>query len=380
MAKEPVTASHVHLGAGAFGLGFVIPLVQQAGLKSSLANRAKGSATHHACNVAIQRHGSYDLVLKGKQTRTEIVPIEEFVFVDVDTERFLEVVANPKTRLLTTALRQGFLPSVPLLADAVANRLVAGTKEVLYVVACETPTIGDSLTLRAAVLATHPELAQREFDQRIKFVPCIVDRICNEPELDEATDRVMVEAEEFAEWLLQGPSSLEDMLRISSVVHSVSFVPDLAPFVRRKLWLVNGPHLLIALRAFVQPEPRLDKFLARDENRRLLSTIHREALNAFLEVESFFSRRELTRYAKIIQTRFSNFPDSTTRHLPRLAQRRMAEFMADFYKKAGVLQIPHATRKRRVAYQTALTLLLATELVAHGRYAYDDAGQPIPVD
>lgn len=54
--------------------------------------------------------------------------------------------------------------------------------------------------------------------------------------------------------------------------------------------------------------------------------------------------------------------------------------MADFYKKSGVMQISHARKCRHVAYQTTLTLLLVTELIANGHYAYDEAGQSISID
>jgi len=379
MGKKRIPLRHVHLGTGAFGLGFVVPLVSAAGFQTVLANRARGSAAY-ARNVALQRHGSYSLVLMGKQPRTEEIPIAEFIFVDENEERFLDVVADPATRLCTTALRQGFLASVPLLADALAYRLESGTTTTLYVVACETPAIGDSSTLRTAILSHRPELATRVFEQRIHFVPCIVDRICNDPVLHEDTGRVSVTAEEFAEWLLQGPSPLERVLLTKRTEKTISFVNDFAPFARRKLWLVNGPHLLIALRAFVQHQEYLNRFLAEKENARLLTTILREAQDAFLGAESFFSKTELTHYTNKIRARFSSFPDSTTRHLPRIARPRIHEFMADFYKKSGVIQLPHALKRKRVAYQTAQTLLLTTELIANGRYAYDDAGQPIPID
>lgn len=230
MTKKHDNIRHVHIGAGALGLGFVVPLVQQAGHKTILANRAHGTAAHHARNVTLQRQRSYDLVLASKQPRTEDISIAEFIFIDEDSERFFEIVADPAIRLLTTALRQGLLPSVPLLADALAHRLTTGTREILYIVACETPTIGDSLSLRAAILAERPELMTRAFDQRIQFVSCIVDRICNEPVVREDTGRVSVDVEEFAEWLLQGPSLLEAILVTDDTKDFTSFVSDLVPF------------------------------------------------------------------------------------------------------------------------------------------------------
>ncbi|MCH8748811.1 hypothetical protein IH781_03600 [Patescibacteria group bacterium] len=113
---------HVHMGAGAFGLGFVVPLVAQAGFQTVLTNRARGS-TAHVRNMAIKANAGYDLVLRGAHTKTEPIPITEFVFLDEDKDRFLEVVADPKTSLLTTALRQGFRSSIPILAAPLANRL-----------------------------------------------------------------------------------------------------------------------------------------------------------------------------------------------------------------------------------------------------------------
>lgn len=380
MTKKQTTFQHVHLGAGAFGLGFVVPLVRLAGFETILANRARGSVVHHDRNVTIQQQGGYNLVLVGKIRRTEPVVISDFVFLDENRERFFAIVADPKTRLITTALRQGLLPSVPILADALAHRLENDTKETIHVVACETPTIGDSLTLRSAILAHHPELMTREFDQRISFVPCIVDRICNEPRLEKATGQVSVEAEEFAEWLLQGHSSLENILVTVSTQQLISFVGNLAPFARRKTWLVNGPHLLIALRAFMQNRQFLDRFLSEKENAQLLTDILHEAREAFLEVEPFFSLNDLTHYTRRIHARFSSFPDRTMRHLPRLAKHRIHEFMTDFFKKCGAIQLPYGIKNKRVAYQTAITLLITSDLIAHGRYAYDEAGQPTPVD
>src|SRR5687767_7954176 len=96
---------HVHVGTGAFGLGFAAPLGASAGLLLSLVNRRRGDAgtVTFVKNDLLKTNCSFDL--ESNDGAVQSIQCAEVLFLDEHTNLFAERVADPNTLLLTTAVR-----------------------------------------------------------------------------------------------------------------------------------------------------------------------------------------------------------------------------------------------------------------------------------
>lgn len=138
-------------------------------------------------------------------------------------------------------------------AIALNARRLAGLGA-LAVVSCDNLSHNGDVT-RAAVdaIAGGIDPALPEWiDQTISFVSTSVDRItprATEADIDLVgkqtgrLDRAVVVAEPFSDWILSGdfPAGRPRWENAGA-----QFVDDIAPFERRKLWLLNGAHSLLA--------------------------------------------------------------------------------------------------------------------------------------
>jgi hypothetical protein len=100
-------------------------------------------------------------------------------------------------------------------------------------------------------------------------------------------------------------------------------VPELLPFRRRKEWLVNGSHLVLAMKMVCQK--REDKWLdipdfVRDADgiRKMLCDIHDAYSEALIrEFPEHLTQRELAIYSAQVRSRLAAHPDTALRILRR---------------------------------------------------------------
>ncbi|WP_422014987.1 tagaturonate reductase [Roseateles sp.] len=81
-------------------------------------------------------------------------------------------------------------------------------------------------------------------DRIVSGAPGDDERAALEAELGRP-DPFMVCAEPFHSWLIEGPASLADELRLDGAGLHVELVPDLRPYRQRKVGLLNGAHTLL---------------------------------------------------------------------------------------------------------------------------------------
>lgn len=375
---EKATYQHVHVGTGALGLGLVAWLGSRAGLSVFLANRSTGSSDSSLARSHLLREThQYDVILPDPQAPPESVTFTELLFTDRDYDRFIAVVADRKTILLTTALKDGVEPSIPLLAKAVAARVETAAQDPLYIIACENTL--DSTKLSEAIRSSLPSGIDRsKLERTVIFVPCMVDRLCNEPRLNPETRRVQVKVEKFAQWILESlsrdPSPLEQALKKPRTRDYIDFVTNLAPFVRRKRWLVNGPHLLIALNASADRYERLDMYLQTMPSAdQLLAALLEEAMESFLAADRYFEPDKLREFNEHTRARFRDYPDLVGRILSRFTgPEQLHEFFKDFHRKVTEPAFEYIQWNQMPPPWTSHTLFLTTRLIANRRYVLRD--------
>lgn len=197
--------------------------------------------------------GVYSLVERGAEA-DEVSVIGSLVEAHSgESPRFVELLASPQTAVVTLAITEGGYAFDGATTPLALGRLARGLEErrragagPIALVSC------DNLPANAAVLRHALQRLDPALDDTVSFVSTSVDRIT--PRLTEAElhqlrdasgwdDAAPVVAEPFTDWVLEGafPGG-----RPQWETAGARFVDDVEPFERRKLWLLNGAHTILA--------------------------------------------------------------------------------------------------------------------------------------
>ena len=285
MTPPPRTVRHpvriVHLGLGAFHRAHQAWYTQRAN-RDAEASGTSGwgivaftGRSPHAASVLAAQDAVYTLIERGPHADTaERIESLSEVADGGDTARWRAAVSDPAVAVITlTVTEAGYRPPVADLdADRVAlrdggpgrtapGRLADGLRARrdagaggLAVVSCDNLPDNGRVAREAVVgLAADvdPALA-RWIEDEVSFVSTMVDRIT--PATTDAdreaaerltgfTDAAPVVTEPFSEWVLSGdfPAGRPEWESAGA-----KFVDDIEPFERRKLWLLNAGHSLLA--------------------------------------------------------------------------------------------------------------------------------------
>ncbi|QGU05388.1 mannitol dehydrogenase family protein [Corynebacterium comes] len=278
----------VHVGLGAFHRAHQVFYTQKA--EADPANPQWGYASFSGQTAGITpdltaQDGLYTLVTRsGEGDSPELMTALVEARPASDIGRFVELLADPQVAVVTlTVTEAGYHlredltlneESPDIIADlaalrageptplkSAAGRIVAGLRARrdaqaggLAVMSCDNIAANGDTT-RAAVLgfatALDPDLAGWIADN-VTFPSTSIDRITpattEELVADVARqtgyeDAVPVVTEPFSSWVIQGEFPAG---RPAWENAGVEFVADIDPFERRKLWLLNGAHSLLA--------------------------------------------------------------------------------------------------------------------------------------
>ncbi|MET0805704.1 MAG: mannitol dehydrogenase family protein [Lacisediminihabitans sp.] len=210
------------------------------------------------------------------------------------------------------------------LADGLRQRMLAGAGPIA-IVSCDNLSDNGGAT-RAAVLGIAGGELAHWIEQNVSFVSTMVDRITPATTADDraiaerligATDAVPVVTEPFSEWVLAGefPAGRPAWDRVGA-----RFVDDVAPFERRKLWLHNAAHSLLAYRGLLHGHSTVDEAMLDPDCADAVEQLWAEAREVLP-----FDDAELDRALEALRDRFGN---PRIRHL-------LAQVAADGAKKLG---------------------------------------------
>ena len=194
------------------------------------------------------------------------------------------------------------------LVDGLRARRAAGGGA-LAVVSCDNlPDNGR--VIRDAVLTLAGEVDSSLAGwiiENVSFVSTMVDRITpatTPADVDGArgltgfADAVPVVTEPFSEWVLSGefPAGHPDWQRVGA-----RFVDDIAPFERRKLWLLNAGHSLLAYRGLLRGHSTIAEAMLDADCRSELEMLWNETRPVLP-----FDDREIDKALAALRLRFGN--------------------------------------------------------------------------
>ena len=284
--EAPAPVRIVHLGLGAFARAHLLWYTQRANESGTAEQWGVAAFTGRSAAAAAtlaRQDGRYTLLVRSPEgdaptTIDALVAVHDGADADAWREYFRRPEVGVVTLTVTEAgyrrtstggldrhdpevardiesLRAGgrAVTAPGRLVDGLRARRAAGTGPIAVVSCDNLPDNG--LVARRVILdlasAVDPSLTDW-IEQHVSFVSTMVDRITPATtEADRAVvrkltgreDRSPVVTEPFSEWVLQGDFPAG---RPRWEAAGARFVDDLEPYERRKLWLLNAGHSLLA--------------------------------------------------------------------------------------------------------------------------------------
>jgi mannitol-1-phosphate 5-dehydrogenase len=277
----------VHFGAGNIGRGFVGLILHDAGYEVVFAD------VNAELIDALAASTSYTVHEVGETPRDR--EVDSYRALNSRTQE-ADVVAEIATAsVVTTAVGPSILRFIaPVIAAGLRART---TTDPVAVMACEN-AIGATDTLRSEISALLSEDERESVLSRAVFANTAVDRIVPGQAADAGLD---VTVEDFFEWVVESTP-------FGAAVPSIpdaTFVPDLTPFIERKLFTVNTGHATLAYHGFVHGAERLADALEVPGVRAEVKAVLEET-KALLVAKHDFPEDQQEKYLEKNLTRFAN--------------------------------------------------------------------------
>ncbi|SFC82013.1 D-mannitol 1-phosphate 5-dehydrogenase [Bacillus sp. OV322] len=275
----------IHFGAGNIGRGFIGALFSKSGYHVTFVDIAEGIINQ------LNEEKRYTVKLATEEGQTEVIENVSGLNNLKQEEEVIESIKN--ATYLTTAIGPNILPRIaPLIAKGITER-VKSNQDQLYVIACENQ-ISSTELLKGYILEHLDEETKANLDQ-VSFFNSAVDRIVPIQD-NHGTLDVMVES--YYEWVVETSESIPP-------VEGMTIVPDLAPFIERKLFTVNTGHAVIAYLGYLENKSTIDKTL-EDETilQQVIETL--KETGGYLIHQYGLNPEEHQKYIEKIINRFRN--------------------------------------------------------------------------
>ncbi|XJZ27526.1 mannitol-1-phosphate 5-dehydrogenase [Bacillota bacterium Lsc_1132] len=288
----------VHFGAGNIGRGFIGNLLYHSGYETCFID------VNSEIVDLLNERKEYRVVLADPSQEEVVIKNVRAINSKTDPEQVVEAIANAD--LLTTAIGPTILPLISgLIADGLRRRIELSEKR-LNIIACENMIGGTSL-LKEKIYEKLNEEEKTLFDQRFGFPDAAVDRIVPN-QVNE--DKVMVKVEPFYEWVVEETKLVGE----KPVIEGITYVPELVPYIERKLFTVNTGHALAAYLGYYFGIETINNAMDHSQIRGMVEGALKES-GEFLVKKYNFDQDAHAKYIKKIIQRFSNpyITDEVTR-------------------------------------------------------------------
>jgi mannitol-1-phosphate 5-dehydrogenase len=274
----------VHFGAGNIGRGFIGLLLHEAGYEVVFSD------VNAALIGLLNATPSYRVIEAGAGGVEKTVTGYRGIDSSADPDGLVAAIAQAD--VVTTAVGPNVLRFV---APAIAAGILARPESAspLAVMACEN-ALGATDILRAEV---EKHLPADRLAGRAVFANTAVDRIVPE----QSTDGLDVLVEPYCEWAVESTPFGSAV----PVIPGAHFVPDLTPYIERKLFTVNTGHATTAYHGRLAGHATIAEALGDAAVRSSVEAVLAETA-AFLVAKHGFPAAEQRAYLEKTLERFSN--------------------------------------------------------------------------
>ncbi|MBP1934732.1 mannitol-1-phosphate 5-dehydrogenase [Ammoniphilus resinae] len=278
----------IHFGAGNIGRGFIGQLLNQAGFE--------------VCFVDVNPELVDEINKKKQYVVTHASEDQESHLIQgvraINGKNIEDIAKEIATAdLVTTAVGVNILPFIaPAIAQGISQRIRTSPAP-LNIIACEN-AIGGSTQLKEHVFERLEEQDKEKAMTQIGFPDAAVDRIVP---LQKNEDMLTVSVEPFFEWVVNESQVAGSIPSIPGV----TYVPDLTPYIERKLFTVNTGHAVIAYLGYLLgyntiSEAIQDTFVLENAKEVLSET------GQLLQLKHGFDKEKHLAYIHKIIERFKN--------------------------------------------------------------------------
>ncbi|MBX4164260.1 MULTISPECIES: mannitol-1-phosphate 5-dehydrogenase [Priestia] len=276
----------IHFGAGNIGRGFIGALFSQSNYHVTFVDIAEKIINQ------LNTDEGYNVITAAEHPET--LAVQNVSGLNNLTQEQAVIKAIKEATYITTAIGPNVLPRIaPLIAKGLAER-VKTSDENVYIIACENQISATDL-LKGYIFDALDEETKSHMVNKVFFFNSAVDRIVpiqhNQGSLD-----VLVES--YYEWVVEAPEDIP-------FVEGMKIVPDLAPFIERKLFTVNTGHAVIAYFGYLKGKETIDQTLRDSDIYEQVQQTLRET-GDYLIKRYALDREEHEAYIVKIIERFKN--------------------------------------------------------------------------
>ncbi len=280
----------IHFGGGNIGRGFIGEVLHNNDFQIAFVD------INEEIINALNEFGEYTIEFaeEGKKR----IKIDNVYGINNQKNPHTVVEKIARADLITTAIGPKVLPYIaPLIAKGIQKRKKIGKLEPIDVIVCEN-MIGGGTFLKSEVVKHLSEEDVLYMERYTGFPNCAVDRIVP---LQLHEDKLFVSVEPYKEWVVSEPELKNKHIKLEGV----SYVPDLAPFIERKLFTANTGHATIAYTGKYKGYKTIAEALMDSEIKEQVIKVLSETGTLMAEKWGF-NRDEHDRYIEKVLSRFMN--------------------------------------------------------------------------
>lgn len=280
----------VHFGAGNIGRGFIGCLLVKSGYHVTFVDVSAPLVED------LNRFGRYHVATLGGTPSEEEISGFDAIRID-DAEKLKQVVVHAD--LITLSIGANHLEQTgkvlrPLLQ---ARREENGAGE-LDIIACENALYATDI-LRKAVEDSADVGFTAYLHEKVGFPNCAVDRIVPNASMKRELP-VDVAVEDFFEWDVE-----REKVRRNREIRGANYVENLAPYLERKLFMLNGAHAAIAYLGYRMGYRFVHEAILDPDILEEVHSFHSQTLAALGEKHGL-AVKDLMKYADRLVYRFRN--------------------------------------------------------------------------
>lgn len=280
----------VHFGAGNIGRGFIGEILFQNGFSVDFAD------VNDRIINALKERKSYTIELAEAGKKQIQISNASGINNQKDPEAVISAISEAD--LVTTAIGPKVLPYIAeLIAFGIQRRKAVGNAAPLDIIACEN-MIGGSQFLFSEVKKYLTDEDQRFVAEHIGFPNAAVDRIVP---IQHHEDPLFVSVEPFCEWVIDDSARKARGIQLAGV----EYVPDLEPYIERKLFSVNTGHATVAYTGAYYGYQTIDEAMKDDRVLTQIKNVLAETGSLLMDKWGFDRKTHQAYIDKIIQ-RFQN--------------------------------------------------------------------------
>lgn len=223
--------NHVQIGPSALAHGLLIPCTLALGFKVAIVGRVGEDGPSEYVHVNTHT---------GKKRTRPVDLVEGPERLSDASVAFRSMVGENEPLLVTCSLRDAIVDRRDLVIELLEAR-PEGAETVFA--ACENSP--------HEIYAEIEEVCEANGIVSLKTV---VNRMCREEEERDEDDRRVILAHPLGEWVFEQPARSLGLLEALSRLEEVEIVEEYAARKDRKIWMVNGVHLALALMARAAPQ------------------------------------------------------------------------------------------------------------------------------